>query len=110
MNGIETKISQNADDTLIILDGKKDSLLNVMDQLNKQVQTIHGLCINQDKSEIIQIGNIRSEEDIYDIPYDLKWNVNSFKSVGIVFSLRVEKMVTINYEEKLKQIQQCLKV
>ena len=27
----------------------------------------------------------------------------------IVFSLRVEEIVSINYEEKLKQIQQCLK-
>ena len=59
---------------------------------------------------MIKIGNIRSEEDIYDIPYDLKWNVKSFKSLGIVFSLRVEEMVSINYEEKLKQIQQCVKV
>ena len=44
-----------------------------------------GLCINYDKSEM------RSEGNIYDISYDLKWNVKSSKSLGIVSSLRVEE-------------------
>ena len=33
INGIETKISQYADDTLIFVDGKKYLLLNAMDKL-----------------------------------------------------------------------------
>ena len=50
--GLKQKISQDVDDTLIFLDSKTDSLLNVMEKLNRFRQC-SGLCINYDKSEII---------------------------------------------------------
>ena len=109
INGIETKISQYADDTLIFLDGSKRSLLKVIDILDK-FKKCSGLCINYDKSEVIKLGILKATQDDFEIPKKLKWNVSNFKSLGIMFSLDLTEMVHINYNEKLKQIQNCLKV
>ncbi len=109
INGIETKISQYADDTLIFLDGSKTSLVNVINILD-MYKSCSGLCINYDKSEIIKIGILKNDRNNFEIPIKLKWNVSSFKSLGIVFSLDLTEMVYVNYNDKLKQIQNCLKV
>ncbi len=109
INGIETKISQYADDTLIFLDGSKSSLLQAIDVLDK-FKVCSGLCINYDKSEVIKLGILKNGQDNFEIPTKLKWNVSNFKSLGIMFSLDLTEMVHINYNDKLKQIQHCLKV
>ena len=87
INGFESNISQYADDTLIFLDGSKESLLNVIDVLNK-FKICSGLRINFDKSEIIKIGTLKNDDTIFDIPFQLKWNVKNFKSLGIRFDLK----------------------
>jgi len=109
INGIETKVSQYADDTLFFLDGSKTSLLNVIKILD-MYKICSGLCINYDKSEVIKIGILKNDVYHFEIPTKLNWNVSSFKSLGIDFRLDLNEMVHVNYNDKLKQIQNCFKV
>ena len=55
VNGIEHKITQFADDTTLILDGTKDSLIAALNIL-EVFGSISGLQINTEKTKLIWIG------------------------------------------------------
>ena len=55
VNGIEHKITQFADDTTLILDGSKDSLIAALNVL-EVFGSISGLQINAEKTKLIWIG------------------------------------------------------
>ena len=55
VNGIEHKITQFTDDTTLILDGSKDSLIATLNVL-EIFGSISGLQINTEKTKLIWIG------------------------------------------------------
>ena len=56
INNKEHKITQNADDTSLILAGSPDSLFNSLDTIDFFSSKFSGLRINSSKSKVVWIG------------------------------------------------------
>ena len=80
INNKEYHISQYADDTDFILDGRN---------------------INYDKSEVIWIGSCRNSSVRYLQNLKLKWNPRYFKALGIIFNTNIGEMTRLNFNPKL---------
>ncbi|KAL9983207.1 hypothetical protein ACROYT_G005346 [Oculina patagonica] len=68
----EVKLSQYADDTTLILDGSKESLVAALQTLD-DFSKISGLRLNDSKTEALWIGSETGQEKIYVPGKDLKW-------------------------------------
>ena len=80
------KISQFADDTTLILNGKQESLSAALNTL-EHFGTLSGLKINTEKTKIIWIGKKKFSSDKL-IPRNFDWNIATFNLLGIKFSTR----------------------
>jgi hypothetical protein len=108
VHNVEKKISQLADDTSLILDGSKESLLETLETL-KQFSEMSGLHINFDKTHIVWIGSKKYSNEILLPNYKLKWGTTRFTLLGIHFDVELENMIQLNYEPKYLHIKSLLK-
>ena len=100
------KVLQYADDTVIILDGSTLSLkstLNLLDQFYK----FSGLKPNLEKTECVWIGSMRFSNRCLFPEKKLTWK-NSFTTLGIKFSTNLSEIISLNYEVKIKEIENNL--
>ena len=105
----EFLISQYADDTSLILDGSSVSLDASLRTLQFFAE-ISGLHINIEKTKVIWIGKKRfSQEKICD-KWGLEWGSNRFKLLGINFSVDLSEIEKMNYQPKLKEIENTIKI
>ena len=100
-------ISQYADDTSFTLDGSKKSLEETL-KLLIFFSKISGLCINIEKTKVIWIGRKKNSNTRYCEEYKLEWNPKTFTLLGIKFSVNLHEMISINYEEKIKEIEKLM--
>ena len=98
----EFKLSQYADDTTFLLDGSEVSLRHSLLTL-KLYASFSGLNINMDKTKVVWIGSMKGSNLCED--YNLCWVEEQFTVLGIKFTLDLQQMIPINYESKLKEIQ-----
>ena len=103
INNKEIKISQYADDTGLFLDGSQKSLKNALSLLD-QFAKYSGLKPNIDKCRCIWLGTKKHSQLklCNDIP--LIWSDSPFTYLGLVFSVDLPDMISLNYEKKLKDI------
>ena len=107
VEGRELKISLLADDSTCFINGSDDSfraLFNVIEQFSHT----SGCKLNLAKSEAIWIG---SQKGSHFYPYSengLTWKNDTFKTLGITFSLVVNRLFDLNYKPKLKNIDNTL--
>ena len=84
--------------------GSFQALFSVLDKF----ASFSGCKINLSKSEAIHIGSLKGtgfcpfEED------GLRWRTNSFKTLGINFSLNINSLYELNFIPKLRHIEQTL--
>ena len=104
----EFKISQYADDTSIILDGKEESLNTALKTL-KWFENISGLKINFDKTQVIWIGSKKYSKDKLCKQWGLQWGKHDFKLLGIDFDVDLDSLCEINYKNKMNKIKSILK-
>ena len=98
----EFKISQFADDTTLILDGSRKSLLAALNIL-ELFGTLSGLKINSDKTKVIWIGKKKySQENL--IPKRFDWQSTKFNLLGLKFSVNLSEMLDLNMSDKIFQI------
>lgn len=97
----EFRISQYADDTSLLLDGSEKSLQTCIKILKFYAD---GLCINMEKTQVVWIGSKKNCTDKFCENYNLVWNNSSFKVLGIIFPKELDKIVEINYHEKIEEI------
>ncbi len=103
----EKKINLLADDTTCFLKGDLESfqaLFNTLDQF----ALISGCKMNMSKSEAIHIGSLKNTVSFHFEDSGLKWKSNTFKTLGINFSLNVNSLYELNFVPKLVQIEQTL--
>ena len=60
------------------------------------------------KSEAIHIGSLRNSDVFLYQDSGLRWRSNTFKTLGINFSLNVNSLYDLNFVPKLRQIEQTL--
>ena len=99
MTRIEHKLSQFADDTSLILDGSEKSLNEALLELDWYAK-LSGLNINFTKTQIVWIGSKKYSNDTETYP----GGKTSFKLLGISFDVDLDKIVNINYNERILQI------
>ena len=68
-----------ADDTTLILDGSKTSLLAALNLLEIHGYNISGLKVNMDKTKLDWIGKKHYSKDKFDVVRDLVWS-DSFRN------------------------------
>lgn len=100
LSGTETKISQYADDTALILDGSDTSLNESLYELERYA-AVSGLKTNFDKTQVIWLGLKKYSQDTINTRYKLVWGKTKFKLLGIEFSVNLEEMMDLNFQPKL---------
>lgn len=104
----EHKLSQFADDTSLILDGKEKSLSEALAELDWFAK-ISGLNINFSKTQVIWFGSKKYSEEVLCSGKNLTWGMTSFKLLGVNFDIDLAKLEKINFEEKFLQMKQLIK-
>ena len=103
--GKEFKLLQYADDTVLLLDGSKNSLksaLSLVDQFSK----FSGLKPNYEKTQCIKIGSLRYDSVLHDEFISLNWSQEPFTILGITYcvSLESNSMFKLNFTPKIKEM------
>ena len=107
VNNREIKLSQYADDTTLILDGTKESLIASLKMLDDFYE-VSGLKLNDKKTEALWIG-VKSGNDGMSIPgRNFNWPKYKVKALGVWFSIDPEATATLNYNEKLDKVRNVL--
>ena len=107
VNGVEYKISQFADDTAILLDGTDKFFKSILNILN-EFANYSGLKVNFEKTHVIWIGSLKYTTRSIKTRWKLNWNTYSFKLLGIYFHIDLEKMIEINFRDKIDKIKNCI--
>lgn len=103
INNSDFILSQYADDTTIILDGSEESLNETLYEL-EQYAKFSGLKINFSKTHVVWIGSKKYSTESIKTKWKLNWGVNRFKLLGITFDTDLDKMLTLNFPDKLSTI------
>ena len=103
----EVKLSQYADDTTLILDGSKESLIAALQNLD-DFSKVSGLKLNDSKTEALWIGSKTGQGKIFVPGKDLKWPKSKVKSLGLWLSTDPDTAINLNYNEKTDKIRKLL--
>ena len=104
----EFRLTQFADDTTIILDGTRSSLVAALNML-EVYGSMSGLKVNTDKTKLIWIGKKRYCKDKFDIGKCLTWGVTEFDLLGVTFAVDLDKMIDLNYSNIVNKVEKELK-
>ena len=107
VNEHSLKISQFANDTTLILDGSKESLLAAMNTL-EIFGNISGLKLNTEKTKLVWLGKKRHSQDKIETKYSLEWNVTEFRLLGVIFSVDLNNMSKLNFDPLKETINKIL--
>ena len=105
---MEIKLSQYADDTTLILDGSRESLLSSFAMLD-DCSKVSGLRLNDKKTESLWIGASIGNDKIQVPRKELKWPKDKVKSLGLWVSTDPELSASLNYNEKLEKVKELLR-
>lgn len=107
VNNKEIKLSQYADDTTLILDGTKESLIASLKTLDDFYE-ISGLKLNDKKTEAFWIGASCGNAEVSIPDKNFKWPKYKVKALGVWFSIDPEATASLNYSEKLDKVRNVL--
>ena len=103
----ESKISQYADDTTLILDGSESSFsrsLSILDSF----ALISGLKVNYEKTEALWIGPYKNWESAISSSKPILWAKDKVYALGIWFSTSNDAYLKTNFTEKINKLQSIL--
>ena len=104
---LEALISQYADDTFFTLDGSEESLsatLTMLDDFGK----VSGLVINRGKTKAIWFGAKKKCKMKICKEWNLDWETDNFRVLGIIFNVNLDRMPILNFENAISEIQKML--
>ena len=102
IDNTEIKFSQYVDDASAFLDGSQQSLLETF-------ADISGLKTNFDKTQVVWIGAKKYSTDSIKTRWKLSWGTTQFKLLGVIFNVDLDKIVGINYKDKIAQVKNLKK-
>ena len=108
VNDEEIKISQYADDTTLILDGSRKSLLSALKMLD-DFSKASGLRLNDKKTEAMWIGASIGNENIILPGKELNWPKDKVKTLGLWISTNANLSSSLNCNEKLEKVKEILR-
>ena len=104
----EYVLSQFADDTTVILAGSEKSLNETLSVLNT-FASASGLKVNASKTKAVWIGSRKFSGETFNHRLKLDWSQNDFIILGIKFSCNLDRIIDLNYNEKIKEIEKEIK-
>jgi hypothetical protein len=105
----QIKITQFADDTTLILDGSKSSILNAITIIGN-FGMVSGLKLNTAKSNFLRIGSLQNSNDNPIPNKDYQWTKGPVKFLGVNISLNKNVLFELNFEPQLKKLQTVLDI
>ena len=109
INKTEYKISQYGDDTALILNLTKESLLAALHVL-ETFGSMCGLQINTDRTKLIWIGKKRNSNEKNEVGKPLTWGEATFNLLGVNFSVNLNEMILINVSPIMKKLEHLFHV
>ena len=103
----EHLVSQYADDTSLTLDATERSL-NATLKVLKFYADASGLRVNMDKTKVVWFGSMKNSKQKLCLDENLSWEEGVFTLLGVKFTINLENMIKINYEEKIRDIKSLL--
>ena len=97
------KLGQYADDTFLTLDGTEKSVMESV-RIFENFYQCSGLKLNVDKTQAIWLGTKKFSNEKVCLEKKFNW-VKSFNLLGIIFDIILEKMIKLNYEKKIIEIE-----
>ena len=97
------------------MDGSRESFENIIKSFENVIKILaefalcSGLKINYDKSQVVWLGSQKGSGAAFLPHLKLKWNPTRFSVLGIIYSTDLEKIMDLNYNSKIEQIQILLK-
>ena len=101
----ELKISQFADDTMLLLDGSKDSFEYCIFTILEYAK-FSGLSMNFEKTKVIWFGCNRPPDIIFMPELNFNWNARTFTVLGIDFTTDLKNISDINITKKIPSMVQ----
>ena len=104
--GKEFKLFQYADDTVLLLDGSKNSLYNQLSPSLINFQISLDLNHTMRKTQCIKIGSQRYDSVLRDEFVSLNWSQEPFTVLGIIYCVSLENssMFEFNFTPKIKEM------
>ena len=109
IGGFEHKFSHFADDTNLTVLFCPDTLSEIINTFDKY-QTISGLKVNYDKTEILRIGSIRKTNAKLYSQKPLHWSDGPITILGIEFSTDIEEIFKSNYKKVIIKMENLVKL
>ena len=100
----EYKISQNADDTQLFLNGSENSLRETLDILQK-FYTMPWLRVNAEKKKPIWIGSLSNSTTRLCHYFRIDWTQRPFKILGVTFLTEIYNIWDLNYNDTIKKVE-----
>ena len=102
--GCETKISQYADDTSLLLDGSSQSFEACVHTVLEYAK-YSGLAMNFDKTKVVWFGCVDTPKEVFLPDLNFEWNPPTFTILGVEFTRDLKNITEINIERKLAEMQ-----
>ena len=64
--------------------------------------------MNTNKTKVIWIGRKKYSKDKLQVSVDLEWGTTHFNLLGIIFSVDLNEMITLNYSKALENSKKTL--
>ena len=109
VHGEESKVSQYADDTTLLVREDLQSVTNIIRVL-KWFKTVSGLDINKEKTKVVKFGTTRGSNIPWQGKFGFNWS-NKFESLGIHYDMnKLSEITDLNIQRKLGEIQQLIQI
>ena len=109
IGGFSHKISHYADDTNLTVLFCPDTLAEITRTFDKY-QSISGLKVNYDKTEILRIGSIRNTNARLYSQKPLHWSEGPITILGIDICTNIDTVIEVNYQKVISKMKNLIKI
>ena len=109
IHDIESKASQYADDTTLMVEEDYESVCNIV-RILKWFKSISGLEINNEKTKVVKIGASRGSSISWQGKFGFNWT-STFEILGIYYDItKMGEITEININRKMGEIRQLIRI
>ena len=109
VHGVESKSSQYADDTTLMVEEDLQSIIKII-QVLKWFKSISGLDINREKTKLVKIGASRDSSISWQGKFGFNWTT-TFEILGINYDItKMGEITELNINRKMGEIRKLIRI
>ena len=109
LHGRESKVSQYADDTTLLVREDLQTITSIIRVL-KWFKSVSGLDINKEKTKVVKLGALRDSNIPWQGKFGFNWS-NKFEILGIHYNMnKLNEITDLNIQRKIGEIQQLIRI